>query len=137
MRKLSSVLALLLVFAIGCKKDESMKLSEFIIGEWDSELTAINPGTEGELLVYFYARFKTDNTFDLDFLSSPDKTLMYSFDSLNYTINSEFNMTIDNPMLEGETVNFNIVWNSGYNKMVWVPVSNPDDNPPTMVYTKR
>jgi hypothetical protein len=134
MRKLFAVLALLLVFTIGCKKDEEMKLSEFIIGEWDSELTTINPGQEDETLVYFYTEFKTDNTFDLDFLTYPDKLPMYSFADLNYTINNEFNMTIDNPMEEG-TVSFDIVWNSGYDKMVWVP--NPDDGAPTMVFTKR
>jgi len=141
MKKLISltgfIIFLLALISSGCKKDEEMKLSEFIIGEWDSELTAINPGTEGETLVYFYAEFKTNNTFDLDFLTYPDKQPMYSFDSLNYTINNEFNITIDNPMLEGGTVNFDIVWNSAFDKMVWVPVYNPDDNPPTMIFTKR
>ena len=135
MRKLFAILSLLLVFTIGCKKEEDeMKLSQFLIGEWDSELTVINPGEEDETLVYFYAVFKTDNTFDLDFLSYPDKQPMYSFEDLNYTINNEFNMTIDNPMEVG-TVSFDIVWNSGYDKMVWVP--DPNDGPPTMVYTKR
>jgi hypothetical protein len=135
MRKLFAILTLLLVFTVGCKKEEDvMKLSQFIIGEWDSELTAINPGAEDEVLVYFYAEFKTDNTFDLDFLSYPDKISMYSFTGLDYTINNEFNMTIDNPMEEG-TVSFDIVWNSGYDKMVWVP--DPPDGAPTMVFTKR
>ena len=133
MRKLYAILALLLVFTLGCKKEDEMTLSEFIIGEWDSELTAINPGEEDEMLLYFYAEFKT-NMFDLDFLSYPEKIVMYSIDSLNYTIINEFNMTIDNPMEEG-TVSFDIVWNSAYDKMVWIPDS--EDGAPTMVYTKR
>jgi hypothetical protein len=137
MKRLFAILALLLVFTIGCKKEEKMKLSEFIIGEWDSELTAINPGAVDQVLVYFYAEFKTDNTFNLDFLTYPDKQPLYSFEDLNYTINTEFNLTIDNPMVEGETVDFDIVWNPEYDKMVWVPVPDPDDNPPTIAFTKR
>lgn len=136
MKKLFAILAFFLLFTIGCKED-SMKLSEFIIGEWDSELTAINPGEEDETLVYFYAKFSADNKFDLDFLSYPEKTPIFTFDDLNYTINSEFNLTIDNPMVEGKTVDFNIVWNPDYDKMVWVPEPDPEDNPPTMVFTKR
>jgi len=137
MRKVSLILSLLLVLSSGCAKEDEKELSEFIIGEWDSELSVINMGTEDEVLVYFYATFRSDNTFDLDFLTFPDKMPMYSFDDLNYTINSEFNLTIDNPMETGETVDFDIVWNPGLEKMVWVPVYVPGENPPTMVFTKR
>src|SRR4030042_1682962 len=98
MKRLFAILALLFVFTIGSKKEDGMKLSEFIIGEWDSEMTAINPGNVDQVLVYFYAVFNTNNTFDLDFLIYPDKQPMLSYEDLNYTINNEFNLTIDNPM---------------------------------------
>lgn len=137
MKKLLIIFCACLILAAGCDKEEEMKLSEFIVGEWDSDLTILNPGTEAEIYVYFYASFDADNTFDLDFLSFPDKTVMYSFDDLNYTINNEFNLTIDNPMEEGETVDFDIVWNPGFEKMVWVPVYVAGENPPTMVFTRK
>jgi|WetSurMetagenome_2_1015567.scaffolds.fasta_scaffold00001_398 hypothetical protein len=136
MKRVYAILAFLLVFSAGCEDEEEVKLSGFIIGEWDSELTAINPGSEDQVLVYFYAEF-LDTCFNLDFLTYPEKLPMYNFEDLDYTINNEFNLTIDNPMVPGETVDFNIVWNSGYDKMVWVPVPVAEENPPTIVFTKR
>lgn len=114
-----------------------MKLSDFITGEWDSELTAINMGSEDQVLVYFFADFRIDKTFDLDFLSYPEKISIFSFDSLNYSINTEFNLTIDNPMEIGETVDFDVVWNPDLDKMVWVPASGSDDNAPVIAFTRR
>jgi hypothetical protein len=137
MKKLFYILYACLFLAAGCSKEEEIKLSEFIIGEWDSDLTALNPGTEDEIYVYFYASFDDDNTFDLDFLSFPEKTLLYSFEDLNYTINNEFNLTIDNPMEEGKTVDFDIVWNPDFDKMVWIPVYVMGENPPTIVFTRK
>ncbi|MBN2634302.1 MAG: hypothetical protein JXR66_12145 [Bacteroidales bacterium] len=136
MKKIITSLVLLLLLTCGCE-EEKMKLSGFIIGEWDSELTAINLGSEDQVLVYFYAIFRTDNTFDLDFLSYPEKVALYSFDNLNYSINGEFSITIDNPMEAGVTVDFEVVWNPGLDKMVWVPVPDPDDNPPVIPFTRR
>lgn len=127
--------AMFLLFTISCEKEET-KLSEFILGEWDSDVVIINPLTEDETPVFFYANFD-EKTFDLDFLTYPEKLPWISVEDLNYTINNEFNLTIDNPMVEGETVNFDVVWNSNDNKMVWIPTPDPDDNPPTMVFTKR
>lgn len=137
MKKFRFILCAFLILAAGCDKEEEMKLSEFIVGEWETDLTILDPGTEYETYVYFNASFDADNTFDLDFLSSPDKVVLYSFNDLNYTINNEFNITIDNPMEEGETVDFDIVWNPGFDKMVWVPVYVAGDNPPTMVFTRK
>ena len=136
MKKLFAILAFFLLFITACE-NEDKTLSEFIIGEWDSEVSAINMGTEEEVLVYFNAEFRTDNTFDLDFLSYPEKISMYFFENLNYTVNNEFNLTIDNPMMEGETVDFDVVWNPDFDKMVWVPVPDPDDNPPVIAFTKK
>jgi hypothetical protein len=85
--------------------------------------------------MYFYANFSKE-TFDLDFLTYPDKQLAISVEDLAYTINSESNITIDNPMEEGKTVNFDIIWNPNDNKMVWNPTPS-NDNPPIMVFIKR
>jgi hypothetical protein len=137
MKKFAFLLVtMFLLFATSCEKEDETKLSEFIVGEWDSELVLINPNTEEEIPIYFYAKFG-EEMFDLDFLTYPEKILWISVDSLNYTINSEFNLTIENPMEEGETVNFDVVWNPDTNKMVWIPTPDPDDNPPTMVFVKR
>lgn len=137
MKKLFVILPFVLLFITACENEDKTTLSEFIIGEWDSEVSAINMGTEDEVLVYFNAEFRTDNTFDLDFLSYPEKISLYYFENLNYTVNNEFNLTIDNPMVEGETVDFDVVWNPDFDKMVWVPVPDPEDNPPVIAFTKK
>jgi len=131
------VILLTVLFGIGifmsCEKEESMLLSEYVIGEWQSQEIDDMDG------VYFLVDIETDH-YTLA-MSNGDTTVFIP--DAGYTVDDENDIiTIDQPQMPGsepsdDVVPFNVTWMENSDVMTWTPVeSGGDDDAPTLVWTR-
>jgi hypothetical protein len=128
---------LVIIFGVGiftsCEKEEdSMLLSEYVIGEWQSQEMDDMDG------VYFLVDIEKDH-YTLA-MSNGDTTVFipdagYSVDNENDVI------TIDQPQMPGEepsdgVVSFNVLWSEKSDVMTWTPVEGDDNDAPVLVWTR-
>jgi hypothetical protein len=138
MKKVFVILALAF-FAMttfnSCQKDEGMKLSEFVIGEWDSQEVLL-----GETPIVFKVHINTDGNY---VLSLSDGTTAIILPEAWYTVdNGKSTITIQQPDFDSgdgvtptDEVTFDVLWKEGGNSMTWTPVDNEDDTP-VLIWTR-
>lgn len=135
--------ALLLVLP-SCEKDDTVLLSEFVIGEWQSGTIDIDGDMDDYFI--FFADIEEDH-YSMSLApalegGSPDMTNLADLPDEGYTIDDVNNIiTIDEPDFPGEepstgTVSFNVIWEEGSDTMTWEPVEDGPHGPPTIIWTK-
>jgi hypothetical protein len=113
-----------IVFLVGasCKKD--IKLSEFIIGKWESqEFEFINSQTGNFQTGYFIITINANNTIVASQIISVGAQTATS-PSVGYKINdSRDQIILDQPILDPQvgTEVYNLLWKKGGNMMSWTP----------------
>jgi len=133
-------IATFLLFTLGCEKDEGnkVKLSEFVIGSWDSQELNLGDSPFG----YFTVIIKTTNKYVLKFtLSEGNQSI--TCPEVGYIIDDSKNrITITEPDFEpndGVTPDskqtFDVTWTEGNPEMTWTPLNGSDA--PTLVWTKQ
>ncbi len=114
----------IIAFQLGasCKKDT--KLSEFIIGKWDSqEFGFTNSQTGNSQMGFFKIIISTNNTIVASQIISAGAQTATSL-SVGYKMNeSRDQIILDKPILDPRvgTVVYNILWKSEGNTMSWTP----------------
>ena len=149
MRKsiLTSIFTLtaLLFVLQSCEKENSMLLSEFVIGEWESGTVDI----DGDLDNYFifYADIEEDH-YSMSMApalegGNPDLDNLVNLPDEGYAVDDDTNIiTIDEPDFPGEepstgTVSFNVTWDKDAETMTWNPVDDGPHGPPVIIWTKN
>jgi len=125
--------AIFLLITASCEK-EKITLSEFVIGEWDSQEVLL-----GETPVIFSVEFNSGTYV----FSIRNGNTAVSLDPAAYIVNDELNqITIIKPNFEGGEsgdpimIRFFVDWNPDGDVMTWTPDrSNP--NAPILVWTKK
>jgi len=137
MKKFAFLLVtMFLLFATSCTKDE-MKLSEYVIGEWDSQELNL-----GETPVIFKVHINTDGTY---VLSLTDGTNAIICPAAGYVIDDEANkITIDQPdfdpndgLTPTDTQTFSVTWVEDNPVMTWIPDNSSGGDAPTIVWTRQ
>jgi hypothetical protein len=138
------VLTALLFVLPSCEKDNTVLLSDYIIGEWRSGSVDIN-GDQDDYYI-FYADIEEDH-YSMSLApalegGSPDLQNLVNLPDEGYTIDDVNNIiTIDEPDFPGEepstgTVSFNVIWEEGSDVMTWEPAEDEPHGPPTIIWTR-
>lgn len=136
MKKLLFALALVAAMMFtSCENEEpTQQLSEYVIGEWESEDVLLGETTAHFLVDIEAGFFTLTLVVGEESAESPKEA---------YTVDNEANIiTIDQPQFPGdepsdEKIPFNVTWIEGGTTMTWVPVnSGEEDGPPIIVWTK-
>lgn len=120
-----------------CEKEDSMLLSEYVIGEWFSQELTMD-----QVDVTYFIQID-DNTYSLRIYEADDPSSFVDLDPAVYTVDDENNViTIDEPDFPGEesstgTVSFNVIWNEDTETMTWEPVEDGPHGPPTIIWTSN
>lgn len=136
---LLTVVALLAFITGSCTKDD-IKLSEYIIGAWDSQEMTLGRSSKLEFKVSFQIIINENKTYILSMKFSESGSIV-SMPKAEYVLNESKNqITIKQPVLEPtknseESVTFSILWEKDSKIMTWSPVDNP--NTPTFIWTKQ
>jgi hypothetical protein len=129
--------ALILMIGISCEKEKEIKLSEYVIGEWDSQELNL-----GETPVIFKVHINTDGRY---VLSLTDGTNAIICPEAGYTVDNENStITIDQPdfdpndgLTPTETQTFDVTWVEGSDVMTWIPDNSGGGDAPTIVWTRQ
>jgi hypothetical protein len=136
MKRLLFFFVIVLLLGASCKKDT--KLSEFIIGKWQSqEFVFINSQAGNSQMGYFIVTINTNNTFIASLLISAGAQTATS-PSVGYKINdSRDQITLDQPILDPQvgTEVYNVLWKNGGNIMSWSPGDGTSTN--SFLWTKE
>jgi len=140
MKKLAFLLiAMFFAFSFtSCEKDEPMLLSEYVIGEWQSQELVLGDSPFGTFTVVI----KTTNKYVLTFTLS-DNSQSISCPETGYSIdNVGSQISITEPDFDpndGETPTgtqtFDVTWIEGGNTMTWTP-GNGGSDAPTLQWTR-
>jgi hypothetical protein len=122
MKRLLILFVIVLQFGAGCKKDT--KLSEFMIGKWDSqEFGFIDSQTGSSQKGFFTITINANNTVVASQIISAGAQTATS-PTVGYKINnSRDQITLDQPILDPQvgTEVYNVLWKNGGNTMSWTP----------------
>jgi hypothetical protein len=129
------MLSFLLFSLPSCEKDKEVLLSEFVIGEWDSQEVLL-----GETPIVFKVHINTDGNY---VLSLSDGTTAVILPEAWYKVDDGDNtITIRQPDFDSgdgvtptDEVTFDVLWKAGGNSMTWTPVDAEDDTP-VLVWTR-
>jgi len=118
MKRLLILFVIVLQFGAGCKKDT--KLSEFMIGKWDSqEFGFIDSQTGSSQKGFFTITINANNTVVASQIISAGAQTATS-PTVGYKINnSRDQITLDQPILDPQvgTEVYNVLWKNGGNTM--------------------
>lgn len=136
MKRLLGILAFILLFSIGCEKDQ--KLSDFVIGSWTSQELVLGDSPFGT----FEAVIRLDATYTLKFTLSDGSASIecpptgYSIDDAkNQIIITEPDFDPNDGVTPTGTQTFDVEWVEGSKIMTWIPQSGGDA--PTLVWTRK
>jgi hypothetical protein len=122
MKRLLFLFLIVLLTVAGCKKET--KLSDFIIGKWESqEFQFINSQTGSSQAGYLTITVNSNNTIVASQIISAGSQTATS-PSAGFKINeSSDQITLDQPILDPKvgTSVYNILWKKGGNTMSWSP----------------
>lgn len=133
------ITAMLFFLTTSCEK-EKVELSEFVIGDWKSQVMNLGDSPLG----YFLATINANNTYVLTFTLS-DGSASITTDPAAYSVDDvNSQITIAEPNFEGEEqsgdpimITFNVTWSPDGDTMTWTPADVQEDGPPVLVWTKQ
>ena len=115
---------LFMIIGAGCKKEDTMTLSEFCIGIWQYGGLDANYKP-----VTYIIEFNTSGRY---ILSQTDGSNTITFPEKPYTIDEK-----DSEITFNETVTtYDVLWKSGGDTMKWTEDGNPN-NPTIIIWTRR
>lgn len=139
MKKFLTLIALILMFSIGCEKET--KLSEFVIGTWKSQEVVLGTNPV-EFTVNIKSEGRTwDGCFYYLTLVSGENIILLP--KAHWKVDNDLNQIIidepdfnpnDNTVPDG-TVTFSVDWEKDGNTMTWTPVETGTEQP-TLEWTK-
>ncbi|MCJ7447214.1 MAG: hypothetical protein MUO72_05960 [Bacteroidales bacterium] len=118
------IISLFLIIGVGCKKEDSMTLSEFCIGIWQ-----YGGLDENYIPVTFIIEFNTSGRY---ILSHTDGSNTTTYPEKAYTIDEK-----DSEIIFNETdTTYDVLWESRGNTMKWTEDGNPY-NPTIIIWARK